>query len=142
VSQVIPTADAIYVRGPFTTVGGATRVGVAALNFNGTASAWNANLSPTDSIGAMAVAGNSVYLAGQFTTLGGQPRVQLGALSTSGELLPWDPNAGNFTVFDGDSVLTTTDDTVYLGGNFRGLAMTPQSSLVAISAAGTGPVQP
>ena len=83
----------LYIVGGFTSFGGPSRNGAAAVDtLTGTVSAWDPNPG-TATATCVAVDGGTVYLGGSFSTVGGQPRANLAAVDTStGTVLPWNPS--------------------------------------------------
>ena len=104
----------VYVGGYFSSIGGQTRQGLAALDAaTGNATAWNP--SPSWGILALAVSGPLVYAGGDFTSIGGQPRNDIAALDAStGNATTWDPNVNGQYV----SALVVSGSDVYAGGWF------------------------
>jgi hypothetical protein len=127
VGGIFPTVNAlavsgstVYAGGDFTTIGGAARNRLAAIDIGGTCLTsytsgcrlnWNPNADGT--VRALAVSGTTVYAGGSFTTISGTPRNRLAAIHTDGSLQSWHPNAGG-TV----NALAVTGSTVYAGGSF------------------------
>lgn len=62
----------IYVSGNFTNIGGQSRSNLAAIDINGTATAWNPNAN--SSAYAYVKSGDLLYLGGFFGSIGGQTR--------------------------------------------------------------------
>jgi hypothetical protein len=62
VNDVEVSGSTVYVGGGFTTVGGAGRNNIAALDSTGTATAWNPNAN--SSVRDVEVSGSTVYVAG------------------------------------------------------------------------------
>lgn len=104
----------LYVGGNFSTIGGATRRAVAALNADGSARAWAPVVSHSDpsstSVFDIEVTPSTTYLAGQIESAGSlsQPRAGLAAFdTTSGALRPLDVAAfgnGRDIVVDGGTL--------------------------------------
>lgn len=112
----------LYVGGDFTTMGGQTRSGVAALDTaTGQATAWDAKLGGTPNYGVsvcrLAVSGGTVYVAGAFVSSGGEARSGLAAFSAStGALTPF---AASLPVQPGRILwLAGSGSTVWIGGTF------------------------
>ena len=127
----------VFAAGDFTSIGGQTRVGIAALNANlntSNATAWNPNpsgyVSPV-SVHALALGGGRIYAGGNFWSIGGVVRNHLAALdATTGAPTNWDPNASG----GGVEALAVSGSTVYAGGNFTGIGAQFRSRLAAIDA--------
>src|SRR5205823_4352346 len=75
----------VYVGGAFTTVGGAARAGLAAVDTSGSLTSWNPGATG-GAVNSLAVLGSTIYVGGSFTNLGGGARTGLGAVDTSGSL--------------------------------------------------------
>ena len=110
----------VYAGGDFTTVGGQSRSGMAALDAT---SAKVLPFSPNVSGGtvrALAVRGTNVYAGGSFTTVNGTSRSRLAAFdATSGALSgAWTPKASGTVL-----ALTPSPEggRIYVGGSFTAL---------------------
>ncbi len=84
--------------GSFTTIGGATRNRIAALDADPvsptSAMPPPGTPTPSNTVNALAVSGSTVYAGGDFTTIGGATRNRIAALDAStGSGTAWDPNA-------------------------------------------------
>jgi hypothetical protein len=125
----------VYVWGGFTSIGGQTRHGIAAINSsNGKATAWNPNAMAGAHAGAvysLAVSGQTVYAGGRFSAIGGRQRRGIAAIdATTGRATSWNPNAsGNV------SDLVVSGNTVYVGGNFTSIGSQPRNGIAALDAA-------
>jgi WD40 repeat protein len=87
------------------------------------------------------VSGTAVYAGGDFTTIGGTPRSYLAAIDTGGTcltsyssscLLSWNPNASNAV-----QALAVSGSTVYAGGAFTTISVTPRNRLAAVGTDGS-----
>ena len=101
-----------YIGGPFKTVGGQFRNGLAHIQSDGSVAPWNP--LPNSDVYALAIADGILYAGGYFTTIDGQSRNHLAAFDlASGALLPWNPNV-NYPV----NVLVGTGGKLYMSGSF------------------------
>ena len=117
VNALALSGSTLYVGGSFTTMGGAPRAGLAALQVGtGAATAWDPSPPlPGQTINALAVSGSTVYLGGSFTAMGGQPRSNIAAVdAATGGATAFDPNANGLGV----DALAVTPSTVWAGGWF------------------------
>ena len=114
----------VYAAGSFTTIGGAARTHVAAVDNTGHATAWAPVLDATPY--AIAVAGSTVYLGGAFSTINAIPRADAGAVdATTGQIIGWDPQPNDYVYRiapDGSSVFIAGNFTKLQGANHFGLA--------------------
>ena len=70
--------------------------------------------------------GPTVYAGGQFTSIGGQFRSRLGAIdATTGIATSWNPGA----IGPARAIAIAPDDSVWVGGSFRGLSAAPQRGI-------------
>ena len=88
----------IFVAGDYTSIGGATRESLSAVDLSGNVLAWHADAS--NQVRALTVTGSTMYVGGQFGRIDGTRRSRLAAidLSTTGPggsatLLDWAPKA-------------------------------------------------
>ena len=133
----------LYMAGAFGTVGGVSRVGVAAVDpTTGGLQAWNANVNGAVYAMGIIVPINlnppTIFLGGQFTQAGGQARNNLAAISSSTGLAnAWNPSP-NAAVHS--MVVLGTGlggiNRVYVGGAFSFIGGQPRSCLAWIDAAG------
>jgi hypothetical protein len=102
----------VYAAGSFTTIGGAARTHVAAVDGAGHATAWAPALDATPY--AIAVAGSTVYLGGAFTTINGTARPNAGAVdAASGATTGWDPQPNDYVYR-----IAPAGSSVFIGGAF------------------------
>jgi len=129
---------ALYVAGTLHSVGDALREGLAALDFR---SAWVLpwRADAPDRAVTLAVSHGVVYAGGWFSSVGGQERHGAAAIdSETGEVLPWDPQAkAQAPGFPVIASLLPWDNTIYLGGEYEGVGLTPSNGLTWLSDAGT-----
>ena len=136
VLSIKPTNNnaAILVGGAFSHINTLARNGLAEVNLNGQATAWNANLDNGAVINAVVVTPTIVYLAGDFSiTTSAGPDVlarNLAALNVTGtNLLTWRP-AVNGVV---NTLLPSPDGArLYIGGEFTIVDNTTRLHLAAL----------
>lgn len=140
------TGSMLLVGGYFTSFGGATRNGIAAIDPNtGTLLPWY----PTGGVGgpsfflsSFAQKGNYLYLAGHFTSIGGIARTRLAAVDLSNaSVLSWYPTGGAISGFPRKIVLGEDGNTLFLGGSFLNVGGVAKARLVALDS-NTGSVLP
>jgi hypothetical protein len=116
VSAVLAVGDRIYLGGDFTSVNGASRSRLAAIDAT---TGQLTNWAPSANNRVMALAaspdGSRIYIGGGFTSISGVRRVQLAAVdATTGAVDPaWRPSASH-TVY----TIAVMGNRVYLGGYF------------------------
>jgi len=119
--------SAVYMAGPFTTIGGAARYSLAAVHpVTGLATSWNPN--PNGLAVDIEASGSTVYVGGQFTIVGGGFRNRLAAFdATTGSILPWNPDA------DSDvNALAIHGTTLYAGGLFTTIGGQPRNRIASL----------
>jgi hypothetical protein len=85
----------LFFGGQFSSVGGAERRNIAAVNAS-TGALSSFDVPANNSVNAFAVDGSRLYIGGSFTTLGGAQRVYLGAADVrTGSLLNYSPSLAN-----------------------------------------------
>lgn len=143
ISSLVVSGSTVYTAGGFTTIGGQTTNGIAALDATtGLASTWNPSL--TGNVIVLAVFGSTVYAGGTFTAIGGQSRNNIAALDAStGLATTWDPNItnnlGNTPKVD---CIAINGSTVYVGGELiSNVGATARNNIAAIDAS-TGSATP
>jgi len=102
----------IFVGGGFTTLGGATRSRLGAVDASGAVLPWAAEAN--DRVLALHARGSTLYVGGSFTMLGGQPRNRVGAVTTAGELTDWAADVSDRV----KAITTTAIGDVVIGGYF------------------------
>jgi hypothetical protein len=128
--SLVSNGTVAYLGGPFQTVGGIPRAGLAALDATGTVTAWNPGADGTPR--ALALGNGLVYAAGSFTSVGGEPRLNAAAIDASGTVTAWAPQ-----VVGAPATIFATPDAVYLGGDFTEVNGIPRNDLAAIDLSGT-----
>ncbi len=118
----------VYISGDFTSIGGASRNSVAALDFStGAATSWNPNLNAI--VHDFLFVNDKIYLGGNFTSVGGQNRNHLAVVdSTNGTLLSWNPNL-NESVF----ALGIANTNIIAGGYFQLAKQQPRNYVAAFN---------
>lgn len=124
--DIAASTDTVYVAGIFSTIGNASRTGVAAIGANGTVSSWNMNSN--NAVYSVTLSGNTVYLGGLFTSIAGVARNRLAAVTTSGTPLSWSPSANAMV---GTIALSPTG-AAYVGGTFTSINDEPTSYFAII----------
>jgi hypothetical protein len=107
----------VYLGGGFSSVGGATRGSLAAVDrVTGAPTSWDPEAD--GGVSTIALSHGVVYLQGRFYTVGGQPRFHLAAVdSATGAVLPWD---AHYTANDHIGGMRVHGFVVYVG-SWRGL---------------------
>lgn len=149
VNSIAVTADAVYVGGFFSSIGGQTRDSIAKLARTGAGaadSAWNANSN--GSVEVLRVVGDSLYVGGYFTSIGGASRNRLARLPLSGTGqadATWNPGA-MFTSPTSPSIQAIVADgagDVYVAGDFKGtIGGALRNHVAKLSGTGTGQAEP
>ena len=117
------SGSAVYVGGTFTSIGGQSRMQLAALDpVSGLATAWNPGAGPPNpsvnpfynGVEALGLSGSTVYAGGSFLNAGGQPRSYVAGLDgTTALATAWNP-APDYDV----RALVPSGSAVYAGGIF------------------------
>lgn len=120
----------VYVGGSFTSIGGAPRTNIAAIDaVSGNATAWNP-AGANSTVFVIEVAGNTVYAGGVFTNIGGQVRRRIAALdATTGNVSGWNPNSNGII-----SSIHISGNIVYAGGSFSSIGGETRSRVAALDA--------
>ncbi len=136
VSALAMDGGTLYAAGPFTSIGGQSRAGLAALDpGTGLATAWSPSV--TGSVLRLDAGNGHLYLVGQFSQIGSQASNGAGAVHLgTGMPLDWTPDP------NGTGLFTTVDafeNVAYLGGAFSQMDGRPVGGLAAYTfAASTG----
>jgi hypothetical protein len=127
--------DKLYVGGSFTSIGGRTRLGLAAFDAkNGIVTPWDPNAraaygSPNISI--LRADGNSIYVGGYFQSIGEKPRNYVAELDArTAAATDWNPDPSN-VVYG----MALAESTVCIGGTFKSMGMVPRHNLAAFDVA-------
>jgi hypothetical protein len=133
VSALAAVNGAVFVGGSFTSIGGASRKSLAALDpVTGSATAWNPGTDGT--VAAIAEGDTVLYVGGYFTSLGGQARSYLGAVGIpSGVVTAWNPQPNQQIV-----ALAAGQGKVYASGMFDRFGATSCEGGLASIEPGTG----
>lgn len=135
----------LFIGGNFTSVGGAARSSIAAVDVDedsstyGQTTSWDPNPLPTSDpnvygyVSALKILGSTLYVGGHFTSLGGADRSNIGALSTStGAATSWNPGANAEVCALDISVNPAAGTTIYVGGAFSYIAHSGRSMIAAL----------
>ena len=113
VGGLLVCGDVVYVGGGFATIGGKSRVYIAALDATtGEALDWDAH---SDGIAnPLAMHDGILYVGGGFSQIGGQARNNIAALdAVSGAATDWNPNSDGWV-----ACALVSDSTLYVSGEF------------------------
>lgn len=139
VGGLLKRGDKLYVGGSFSSIGGQSRRGLAAIDLRTReVQNWDPNASSAGGLPQIAILrqdDNSIYVGGYFQSIGGKPRENVAALDAqTGKASEWTPDPSN-SVF----ALAVDEDAVYLGGWFKSMGMVWRHNLAAFDLA-TGEV--
>ncbi len=128
VNALVVSDTTLFVGGSFTSIGGADRTNLAAiqaLSSTASATAWRADAS--GEVTRLALSGTTLYAAGRFTDVSGQVRPGLAALdSVTAEVKAWNPQ------FSGTvAALAASDTTVFVGGSFTSIGSESRNNAAA-----------
>ncbi len=139
VSALLVDGGRLVIAGAFTSVGGADRQGLAAIDV-ATASvlAWDPRARFSQPVGpsfwSLAKSATSIFVAGSFDSIGGRPGSKVASLdATSASAAAWDPRPNDFIVS-----LAASESVVYLGGRFNSLGDGANRSYLAAIDTQTG----
>src|SRR5262245_2650170 len=125
-----PDGSRIYVGGQFTTVNGATRNRIVALDATTGAVITSFNAKVDYTINAIVATNTTVYVGGAFGASGGVARSRLAAFdANTGALLPWNPGADDIV-----QAMTMLGSRIFIGGQFKNVDGQPAYGLAAIDA--------
>ncbi|MEO9806200.1 MAG: T9SS type A sorting domain-containing protein [Reichenbachiella sp.] len=92
---------------------------------------WNPVVAGT-TVNAIASTESTLYIGGLFTSVGGQTRTNLAAIDrTSGAVNAWNPGGTNARIHT--MVLSTDEETLYIGGEFTTVNATARNYIAAVS---------
>ena len=145
--SMVLSGTTLYVAGDFSSIGGETRAGLAALETidegdkTGRAnSTWNPN-PQGGNVKTMLVSGSTLYVGGTFTSIGDQTRSRITVVDMVGSGdgtgradATWNPNVTGNSV----DTLLLSGSTLYVGGNFTSISGRARNNLAAIDALGAG----
>ena len=142
VNALAINGSTVYIAGTFNgtnSINGTTlRNGLAAVDAtSGTVTtSWNPNPGIAAPISGIVMStlsvdsnGTTVFAGGNMITTGGSNRNSLAALNAAGTLTDWNPNVVTGSV----SALAVSSDTVYIGGTFTALCVSPSSCTNQVS---------
>lgn len=130
----------MYIGGSFTSVGGQSRRGLAAVDLTtGQPNSWNPGVNnPGDGVGVYALvfneSGSIAYVGGSFNSISGQTRSRIAAIdTTTGQVTPWNPLIGGSGAVSVSSIeLDESNNIAYVGGSFGTFNGQTRQSLAAI----------
>jgi hypothetical protein len=115
--SIVPVGNTVFIAGGMDHVGADARWGIAALDANGDATSWDAQI-PNGLVWSVVPIGSTVYIGGEFATVQGATRRRVAALDASTAVLdPWNPSVGPYGTVQ--AMTPSADGTVlYMVGNF------------------------
>ncbi len=146
INALQPLDDTVYVAGDFSSIGGASRQLVAAIDgIAGKATAFDIGPSLSRYIAdlfAIAPSRGAVYVGGWFLDIAGQSRLSLAAFGESGALLPADAGMNTSDVngwvvgwWPTTHALAVRGDTLFVAGRFDSLGGRGLPNFAALDAA-------
>jgi len=132
VNALVVSNNTLYMGGGFQTVGGQSRIGIAAVELTNHSllGSFSANVNNGAVVNSLTLSGSNLYVGGSFSTIGGQSRNRIARINAAtGAVDSWNPNANN-------SVLTTSisNGVVYAGGNFTSINQVSRQYIAAVNA--------
>jgi len=128
----------VLVGGDFTSIGGASRSGIARLNGNGTVDAQFSTTTGTDGpvYALLSQADKKIVLGGNFSTVGVAPRNGIARLNEDGSLdTTFNPGTGiNGAIY---TMAFNTNGQVFIGGEFTLFNGTSRTNMARLYADGT-----
>ena len=136
----------LYVGGSFTSIGGSSMTGLAALDLSTGAAIWSTDPAivftvysnpQTPVVRELKIAGSTLYIASDSSSMGGQPRKGFGAVNLSdGSVTAWNPafDDGYASPYGSAWGIEVIGSTVYLGGNFTSVNGQERIGIAAVDA--------
>lgn len=129
---VVKSYDRILTHGPFASIGGVKRFGLASIDIStGKATSWQPIFSEDANaltINDIEINNDILYVAGLFDKIDNQKRKNLASFDLkTGQLTSWNPKVNGRI-----RSLAVTDSLVYVGGDFDSVANTSRKFLAAI----------
>ncbi|EQA61432.1 hypothetical protein [Leptospira alexanderi] len=139
VSSFHYTGSMLLVGGAFSSLGGISRNGIAAIDpSNANVLSWypSGGLTSTGfTLYTFCQKGNILYVAGSFTSISGVQRARIAALDLSNaSVLPWYPTSGAATGYPKKLFLSEDGNTLYVGGSFQKIGGLSKARLAAVDA--------
>jgi len=145
--SMVLEGDTLYVAGDFTSIGGQTRMGIAALEKANVGDATGRAITDWDpnpqggTVNTMTLSGTTLYVGGTFTSIGEQTRSRIAAIDTVGAgdgtgraNAAWNPNVTGNSV--NESLISGTK--LYVGGDFSVIGQQNRNSIAVLDTVGTG----
>ncbi|MEE8399226.1 MAG: chitobiase/beta-hexosaminidase C-terminal domain-containing protein [Desulfobacterales bacterium] len=136
----------LYIAGDFTTIGGESRSGLAAVEVAGgedilgaADAAWDPNPG-SGTVHAMMISGSTLYAGGTFSSIGGQTRSRLAATqladgaNTGLANATWNPGVTGTSV----AGLLVSGNRLYVSGRFTAIGGQVRNNIAVIDTVGTG----
>lgn len=134
-------ATIVYAGGYFTTIGGTTvRNRIAAIDTNGSATAWDPNVL-NGNVYAIVLNGTEVFAGGDFSSVNAQARSGLAAFDLlTGAVTSWNPTPGGATPTVYALALSPDFSTLYAGGAFTTMGGQTRNRIASVSTSLPGSV--